>query len=282
MLILKFLSENKTQKVGCLAEHGLSIYIETEERTLIFDLGQSDIFVQNAKKMQADLDKVDAVIVSHAHFDHTQGIPRFCQINHHAPIYLQKDAFGKRYQLTEGKPKGGDVGILWTDSQFSEMEERLILINEPIYLTKNIAISGGIDQDPVFIPTEKFVVLSEDGQYREDTMSHEQILAILQPEGLYIFSGCSHLGVIAAINQAKKLFPGERIAGLISGMHLYETEAAIRNKLIEEVLSYELDLIIPIHCTGMDAICRIKSQMGDRCIIAGAGDRIDCQNLSVR
>ncbi len=276
MLILKFLSENRTEKVGCLAEHGLSIYIQTEELCLLFDLGQSDIFEKNAKIVKADLDQVDAVVISHGHFDHTNGIPRFCLLNTHAPIYLQKDSFGRRYQLTDGKPKGEDIGILW-EKDHPELKNRLIMTDGPIYLTSHIAISGTMDQDPAFVPTEQFVILRDTDQYDKETMSHEQILVISQPEGLYIFSGCSHLGVIAAIRQAQKLFPGEKIAGLIAGMHLYKTPDAIRNSLIEKILSYNLDLIIPLHCTGMDAICQIKSKMGSECLNAGSGDIIDCQ-----
>ena len=277
MLILKILSENKTEKSGCLAEHGLSIYIETEEKTLLFDLGQSDIFIQNAKRVKADLTKVDAVIVSHAHFDHTQGMPSFCQINGTAPIYIQNEAFGRRYHLGEKGPRGENIGILWTKQQLEEFSGRLRLTEEPVFITPNIAVSGTMDRDPGFIPTEKFVVYDEHADYHEDNMAHEQILVIRQPEGLYIFSGCSHLGVIAAIRQANKLFPAHRIAGLIAGMHLYQTEEGKREAIIEEVLSYTPDFLLPLHCTGMAAICRIRSLIGERCILAGAGDVIDCQ-----
>ncbi len=206
MLILKFLSENRTEKVGCLAEHGLSIYIETEEMTLIFDLGQSDIFIQNAKVVNADLRKVEAVIVSHAHFDHTNGIPKFCQINTQAPIYLQKDAFGRRYQLKDGKPIGEDIGILWTKGELEKINGRLRLVGAPVYITENIAVSGTMNQNTDFV----------------------------------------------------------------------------RAAIIDEILKYELDFIMPLHCTGMEAIWMLKARLGARCIIAGAGDTVDLSNRSAQ
>ncbi len=274
MLRLKFLSENKTEKDDCLAEHGLSIYIETEEATILFDAGQSDIFALNAKIVHADLDNVDAVVISHAHFDHTNGIPTFCRANRHAPIYLHAESFGERYQSSNGKPVGKNIGILWSAEQIAEIRERLVFTDEPVYLTPGIAISGTMDRSDDFTPTERFIVQDEDGSFRDDSMAHEQILVIDQPEGIYIFSGCSHLGVIPAIKQGQKLFPGRPIAGLIVGMHLYETKAELREMIISEVLKYDMGMIVPLHCTGIEAICSIKTRMGDRCIIAGAGDTL--------
>ena len=106
MLKLTLLSENKTENEGCLAEHGLSIFIEADNYTVLFDAGQSDIFAMNAGLVKADLAKVDAAVISHGHFDHTNGFPEFCRINDHAPVYLHKQSLGERYHVGKDGAKG--------------------------------------------------------------------------------------------------------------------------------------------------------------------------------
>lgn len=74
----------------CGCEHGLSLYVETEHHKLLLDTGASDLFFENAKKLDIDLCQVDTVILSHGHYDHGGGILKFVEINPHATIYMQK------------------------------------------------------------------------------------------------------------------------------------------------------------------------------------------------
>ena len=90
---ISFLVENKTDNPGIIAEHGLSIYIETPERRILFDAGATDILAHNAERMGIDLAEADLAVVSHGHYDHTGGFPAFCRINERAPIYIHRDAF---------------------------------------------------------------------------------------------------------------------------------------------------------------------------------------------
>ena len=103
-------------------------------------------------------------------------------------------------------------------------------------------------------------------------MSHEQCLVIREPEGLYIFSGCSHRGVLNALHAGKSLFPGERVAVLVAGMHLYSASKEDRQGVIDEVVAENMDQIMPVHCTGIDAFCQMKQAFGDRCVIGMAGE----------
>lgn len=102
---------------------------------------------------------------------------------------------------------------------------------------------------------------------------NEQCLVIRQPEGLYIFSGGSHTGVISADKiPVRQLFPGERMALLVAGMHLYSASLQIRTDVIDRIEAEQPECVMPVHCTGIEAICDLKSRLGERCIIATAGD----------
>ena len=82
-------------------EHGLSLYIETEKHKMLFDMGQSGIFAENAEKLGIDLSKADIAVLSHGHYDHGGGLTRFMEINDTAPIYLSRYAFEPHYNGTE-------------------------------------------------------------------------------------------------------------------------------------------------------------------------------------
>lgn len=267
----QFLIENKTDTPGCVAEHGLSIYIEAQGKKLVFDAGASALFAQNAKKLDVDLSRAEALIISHGHYDHTGGVPEFCRINREAPLYIHKDAFYESYGTEKGKIEDKPCGIRWTEEERRQIEPRIIKTEEPVWLTENIVISGTIPADPNCQQTEHFYRRLPDNTLVLDDMAHEQILVIREKEGLYVFSGCSHKGVIPAVSYARKLFGGERIAALTAGMHLYSAGREMRERVVGQILSEKMDTVIPVHCTGINAICDLKATLGEKCIAAATG-----------
>lgn len=271
----QFLVENKTDHEGILAEHGLSIYIETEEKTILFDAGASDVFSLNADRMDIDLSRVDLAVVSHGHYDHTQGFPLFCRINRRAPIYLHKNAFRRSHGFRDGKIEEEMCGIRWSDEAKNAMEDRIRFTDGSVWITDRIAITGTVPCAEGFLPSEQFYYYNLDGHPVEDDMSHEQCLVIREEKGITIFSGCSHRGVISALNAGKALFPGEKVAALIAGMHLYEADAKTRAAVIDELAEADIERVLPVHCTGMNAICELKARLGCCCVIAQAGDSFD-------
>jgi len=272
MISIKFLVENRTNKSGVLAEHGLAIYIEACGKKILFDAGSTDIIIENAERMGVKLDEIDMAVVSHGHYDHTGGFPAFCGINENAPIYIHRNAFREIYDVKDGRPYGKMSGIRWTDEQRKALEKRLVLTDGAVMIDEDICITGTLPDEEGFVPTEPFMYIDEDGSTKLDDMSHEQCLVIRQDEGLYVFSGCSHKGVVSAINGAKAAFPGEDIALLVAGMHLFNSSAEERSRVVEKITAAGAHKIIPVHCTGLEAICDLKMKMGDRCILASAGD----------
>lgn len=267
---IQFLMENKTDGPGCVAEHGLSIYIQAQGKSLLFDTGASSLFARNAEAMGVDLSEAEALIISHGHYDHTGGVPEFCRINKDAPVYIHKEGFYETYGKKHGKMEEQPCSIRWTARERKEIEPRIIKTENPLWLSENMVISGTIPAEPGQ-QTETFYRKMPDKSFAADPMDHEQILVIREPEGLYVFSGCSHRGVIPAVSYARKLFNGERIAALIAGMHLYSAGEETRGRVVKQILSEEMDLVIPVHCTGIDAICDLKAALGEKCVAATAG-----------
>lgn len=271
----KFLVENKTDNPGVMAEHGLSIYIEADNKKILFDAGATDMVMINAKEMGVKLEDVDLAVVSHGHYDHTGGFPSFCQINDKANIYLHKDGFRKTYAYEKGELEKETCGIRWSHEETEAIANRITYTDGPVKITDNIVVTGTVPFADGFEPTENFYWDNGSGELIVDDMSHEQCLVIKEPQGLYIFSGCSHRGVISALNAGKSMFPGERVAVLVAGMHLYSASDEDRQAVVQQIVDENLDMVMPVHCTGIKAICDLKSKLGDSCVVATAGDCFD-------
>lgn len=276
---LTFLSDNKTENAACIAEWGLSLLIESCGHKVLFDVGGSDIFASNAKALGIELDDVESVSVSHGHYDHTEGMETFCRINSTAPIYIHKDGLTKAYGTDEeGNIESENCGIRWTKAFIESIKNRMVLTDGIKKINDNMTLFSNIEPLEEFPMTEKFHKPVEgcDGEYEDDTMSHEQVLVVKENEGIHIFSGCSHTGIMAIIKRAQELFPGEKIISLVAGMHLYPLSKEQKSKVVESISELGIEYLFPVHCTGMEAILMFKQRLGDACIMASAGETYEC------
>lgn len=271
---LSLIVENKTYSEGIRTEHGLALLIETDEKIILFDSGESDAVINNANVMDIDLTGVDLAILSHGHYDHSGGMPLFNKIDPDAKIYIQKNAFNKSYDIDKkGKPTGNNIGIRWTDEEKKRIEPKLVFTEEPVYITDNIIISGSIPQKLRENGTERF--LRESGEsYVHDDMDHEQFLIIRENGKLNIFSGCSHNGVVPIIEYTNMLFPGEEIRLLFGGFHLYNSKDDHLLFDVGRITSLDVEYFMPVHCSGLNAMFRMKELLDDRCILLNAGDKL--------
>ncbi len=259
-----FLTENKTYSSGIGAEHGLSIFIQTHGKNILFDAGSTDLPIINAAKLGIDLKEADLAVISHGHYDHTGGFPAFAEINSRAPIYIHEHALIPTFDRDDMAP----TGIQWTADEMERLESRLVFTDRELWIDDDIVISGTIDPVDEFKPTEVF--LRRD--MTADPMDHEQFLAVREGDELYVFSGCSHRGAVAVIRHAGKLFPGMRIKAFIAGMHMYSATEEDRARVIAEVVKEDIDILVPVHCTGIEAIITLKGILKDRCVVASAGE----------
>ena len=180
------LIENTTAKTGVAAQHGLSLYIETAGRRLLFDMGQDDLFLRNAQVLGVDIRRVDAAVLSHGHYDHGGGLESFLQVNLNAPVFVSRYAFEEHRN-----PEGKDIGL----SPALRDCQRLVLTDERQEIAPGLTLYACNGRERLR-PIDHGGMTA--GGERED-FRHEQYLLIETEGKRVLVSGCSHKGVLNVV-----------------------------------------------------------------------------------
>lgn len=278
MLRFHVLTENRVRNRGFLAEHGLSLWIETGRNKILFDTGQSGAFIHNAQILGIKLEEADWIIFSHGHYDHTGGfLDLHNKIRPQAQLHLHPEAFRKRYVIKGEKTEPVEVGIPWSFDSLGVEGHEVVFNTKPVLIDDGILISGEIPRKTDFekVPAY-FGVESPEGMIH-DQISDEQMLIIKGEQGVYLFLGCGHPGTVNCLHYAAELFPGERVAAVIGGMHLEEAEASRLGKTVRSLFDFGIEKVIPLHCTGEIAVKQMKKLFGESCLTPMVGDVIELE-----
>lgn len=272
---LTFLVDNKTEDVRTKAEWGLSILVETEGHKYLYDTGGSGMFIENAEVVGANVEDAEAVMISHGHYDHTEGMEDFVKVNKIAPIYIHKNAFHEEWAMEEnGELEEENCGLRWTEDFVKSIDDRIVRTEGVTKVSDKLTLIGNIPDMPGYSPTERFFKLV-DGNLVKEEMEHEQFLVVEEGEKIHIISGCCHKGAVPTIDYAMKLFPGKEIASFTGGMHTYMLNKEKREMVTAKLKEFGVKKLLPLHCTGMNMIITLKEKLGDDCIIACAGDSVE-------
>ena len=138
------LVENSVAQGGksLLAEHGLSFYIEAGERRILFDTGQNLAITNNARVLGIDLNRIEAVVLSHGHYDHSGGLQSVLQVNRNFTLYGHPDVFSQKVKKTNGNYKY--IGIPIEQSDLENSGVSLKLSRNPVEVAPGVTASGEI------------------------------------------------------------------------------------------------------------------------------------------
>lgn len=228
------LLENTAVSSTVSSEHGLSLYVETGDRRILFDMGQTDLFARNAEVLGIDLTQVDTAVLSHGHYDHGGGLAAFLKINPAAPVYLTDAAFLPHYNGTQ-KYIGLDTSLeghtrLRMAEGDVDLGDGLTLLTPKNRPRNHFLGSFGLTErvGDVFIP---------------DDFRHEQYLMIEEQGKRVLLSGCSHTGILDIVEWFR---PDVLIGGFhVSKMDCGDGLAALACELAKHETDY-----YTCHCTG--------------------------------
>lgn len=251
-------------------EHGLSLLIETEDKKILLDSGCSELFADNADKLNIDLSDVDFAVLSHGHYDHSGGFDTFFERNKSAFLYARECADGKYYS-----PNGGihEIGV---PQRVLDYSDRILYVSDNREIAENIYIIGHNTPDLQKIGEKVKLYKGGNGEIVPDDFAHEQSLVFDTAKGLIIFNSCSHGTVENIIRETKEFFRNKPIYAYVGGLHMMGKDAEGReicafteseiDALCDIIKSENISYLCTGHCTTLEGYDKVKKRLGDRVI----------------
>ncbi len=241
-------------------EWGLCILVGYGDKKILLDAGASDLFATNMKGLGIDIADIDIAVLSHAHYDHANGMPVFLESNDKAKLYMAGSAkdncFAKKFIFRKyiGIPR--------------KMQERYR--NRIEYVHEDRKICDGVYVIPHKTPGLDKIGRSElmyrkiGRRYVPDDFSHEQSLVLDTDKGLVILNSCSHGGAVNIINEVAGTFPDKHIHALIGGLHLFNKSEDMIRHIAADISATGIDRVVTGHCTKDRAYNIMKETLGDK------------------
>lgn len=262
-----------------LAEHGLSCLIQVYEgskhHTVLMDAGISPAcFFHNEALLKSGLDEAESVVLSHGHPDHFGALTELLKRFHRkTPLVLHPDVFLDRRMNIPAAGRPFDLPVLKKDTLRNAGAD-LIMSDQPTSLASGLIYTTGIIER--VIPFEKGFPPAEakiDGAWVSDPFRDDQgLVANVKGRGLVVISGCAHAGIINTIEHAKKITGIDKVHAVLGGFHLTGPFFdPIISPTIEEMKRINPDYIVPLHCTGWNAINRFAQEMPGQFILNTVG-----------
>ena len=264
-----FSFDNNSPPPRLCAEHGLSLHIQHNEKNYLIDTGASGAFIQNADVLGIDLQRLDAIIISHGHADHIGGLSALLAMNHTAKVYLRHAAAHAHYS---DHSTGSDLKSIGADpALFEAYADRFVFFEDEIDVADGfILLSNKID-DARYACKDKGLFMEHNGTIVPDDFRHECFAVFEEAAGLVLVSSCSHAGIVNIVRTVQTRYPGKPILRIVGGFHLMGFGAEPMNctadyaEEIADILDHAcIGGIHTCHCTGHVAFEIMQRQIGDK------------------
>lgn len=268
-------------------EMGLSLYIETRGKKILLDTGRTGRFINNSQKLGIDLNGLDACIISHAHYDHGGGLERFFTINKTTPVFMHASSKTGYYAsicakmplplavilhpfIKHAGPFTKYIGL--DPVVLDKYKHRISFLSRSEQVLGEVFTITDIEQKHEIPAGNKYLLSMPGDRIEQDRFDHEMILAIREPDGIVLFSGCCHNGILNMIDRVNEYFEGFPVKAVVGGFHLVLQPGKERMSLRPEeikslagqLIERRIENVFTGHCTGKQAYDELKRILGSR------------------
>ncbi len=269
------LVENTTAQRGLLAEHGLALWIEIASRRILFDTGQGNVLSGNARRLGLRLELVDAIVLSHGHYDHTGGLSDALRSARRTKVYAHPAAFTPKY-ARDADGTARDVGVPFPHEQKVHKRAQLIAVEGPTEVCEGLRLTGPVPRRTDFEDTGG-PFFKDNGCREPDELVDDQAAFLEASAGTVVILGCAHAGVINTLHYVQELTGDRPIETVIGGMHLASAGPERMDKTVAELRRLNVQRLLPCHCTGFAAMARLWNEFPGRCAACPVGTVVELE-----
>jgi len=267
---ITILVENTTPAAPLVGEYGFSALLTVDDRKILFDTGSSDAIFKNSNYLGAGLDKVDAIVISHGHFDHTGAVVPFLEKYGKKQVYAHSNVFAKRF-ASAGNNQYRDIGCVFSKEEMVDAGAEINFTDNFYEIFPGVYATGEIPRITDYEDVGGKFVVEVNGSLQEDKIPDDMALVINHPDGLIIISGCAHSGIINTIKYAVEKTGRSEILAFVGGTHLIRASEERLQKTITALELYDVQKCIVSHCTGFYAAAKLYNALGNRVIKGETG-----------
>ena len=282
------------------SEWGLSLFLASqqasEQRTLMLDFGYSaPVLLNNINIIGIDPGKIDALIVSHGHFDHFGGLQGFLKKYRNVlPADVRLYAGGEDnfcHRLAGPQNELADFGTL-DRRELAAQRVTTVLCETPTVIAGHAFTTGKIQRsgiervlpntmvefamkDGLGCNASHYLPAEMEGKIVPDEHIHEHATCFnVKNKGLVVISSCGHVGIVNSVHQAQEVSGIRKVHAIMGGFHLGPAPPDYLNQVVAEIKKLEPDVLIPMHCSGLNFVQEARRQMPEKVLVTTTGSRL--------